>query len=144
MCRLLLLVTVRCGGSMLEAMSAESATVSVGVRYANLMLRTDYFGKTRLALHVPSCTALILSFLKICTGCANCSTVINRDWASCNCPSLLILQVPLSAIGRRRKARLEYNRLYTRTHCKLSNYKDPYRYVCARLPCLAQMLWLLL
>ena len=38
------------------------------------------------------------------------------------------LQVPLSAIERRRKARLEYNRLYTRTHCRLPNYKDPDRF----------------
>ena len=33
-CRLLLLVTVKHGGSTLEAMSAESAIASVGGRYA--------------------------------------------------------------------------------------------------------------
>lgn len=49
----------------------------------------------------------------------------------------LATQVPLSAIQHRRKARLEYNRLYTRTHCKMPTYKDPDKYACtcASWPC---------
>ena len=39
----------------------------------------------------------------------------------------LTLQVPLSALERRRKARLEYQELYTRTHCRLPTFKDPNR-----------------
>lgn len=49
----------------------------------------------------------------------------------------MLMQVPLSAIEQRRKARLEYNRLYTRTHCKMSNYRDPDRHACRLLPGLA-------
>ncbi|KAL0020504.1 hypothetical protein WJX79_001536 [Trebouxia sp. C0005] len=36
-------------------------------------------------------------------------------------------QVPLSALEQRRKARLEYHELYTRTHCRLPTFKNPNR-----------------
>lgn len=38
-----------------------------------------------------------------------------------------MLQVPLSALERRRKARLEYHELYTRTHSQLATFKNPSR-----------------
>lgn len=40
---------------------------------------------------------------------------------------LVLLQVPLCDLERRRKARLEYCELYKRTHNRLKNFRDPDR-----------------
>lgn len=96
---------------MLAAMFAESATPSAGARYAQIPLHCW------LTVHwcsVVRHVRLAVSVVKV----------------PCSQQQLMMIQVPLSAIERRRKARLEYNRLYNRTHCKMPTYKDPDRYVC--------------
>lgn len=39
----------------------------------------------------------------------------------------MFLQIPLSDLERRRKARLEYCELYKRTHSRFKNFSDPDR-----------------